>query len=284
MVQSSYTIHEVSESGFNDPAQFTDIGNKMHVANAKGSQIGSPFERLSILRTSKVLRLKRVHHRTLMRIEERLLRGLERINKATVHLQIPTQTRDRAAYLLRKTLPHYTVFMSQVPLVVCVLVMAIREHQLPITEDDVLEIVPTQSRHKNQLNRTKFFLMETLGIKWPSHRPECFIPQVISAIQKNPTVLRRLKRKKGALDYFNRLERLATRLLQSMTSMDYGGRFPDVLAASAVYTIDRLLLHVITQTDAGETIGAVDYSIRSHHNELWKFKSDEIKKLLEVAE
>ena len=280
IVQGTFTIRE---NQFLGPSQSVDIGNKIHVANAQGSLIGHQSERQSILMTSKVLRLRRAHNQTMMRIEQRMIQGFKLINKTAVHLHLPEQTRDRAAYLLRKTLPHYPT-KSQHPLVVCVLVLAIREHQLPLTEDDVLEIILTRLRHKGQLNRAKFFIMEQLGIKWPILRPELFIPKVISAIRKNPKVLRCLKRRNGTPDYFNRLERLSINLLQSMTSNDYGARSPEILAASAVYTIDRLLLHVVSQEDAGETVGVVDHSIRAHHNGFWKHKSDQIEELLEVAE
>jgi transcription initiation factor TFIIIB Brf1 subunit/transcription initiation factor TFIIB len=281
MIHGSYVIRESSYEG---PSQYVDIGLKIHVANAQGSQVGYQRKRQSIFKTSKILRLKRTHYQTVMRVEQRLIQGLILINKTAEQLQLPEQTRDRAAYLLRKTLPHYDIYRSQNTLLVCVLVLAVREHRLPFKESDFLEIISIHSRHKHQLNRTKFFLMKHLGIRWPSHRPECFIPKIISAIQKNPRVLERLERRKGTQDYFNRLERLTTKLLQSMTSIDYGGRFPDILAASAVYTIDSQLLRVITQRDAGETVGVVDFSIRDHYNGLWKHRQAQIEELLEVVE
>lgn len=280
LVQGVYIFREGSYEG---AAQYTDIGNKMHVANAKGSQIGFS-RRQPIFRTSKILRLKRVHHQTTMQIEKRLSRGLIWINKVAERLQLPTQTRDRAAYLLRKTLPHYSIYRIQNPLVVCVLVLAIREHRLPLKEDDVLEIIPLLAKNKNQLNRAKFFVMEHMGISWPTHRPECFIPIVISALRKNPKVLERLELRNGTPDYFNRLERLSTRLLQSMNSIDYGGRYPNNLAASAVYSIDRLILNITTQKTCGEAVGVAEYSVRDHYQNLWKRRLTQIKELLEEAE
>ena len=167
---------------------------------------------------------------------------------------------------------------------VCVLGLAIREHQLPLTEDDVLEIILTRLKHKGQLNRAKFFIMEQLGIKWPRAQPELFIPRIISTIRNNPKVLERLKKRKGTMDYFSKLERISVRLLQSLTFADRGGRSPAILAASAVYTIDRRLLYVTTQDNVGEVFRISEVSIRDHHNRLWKHKSDQIEELLEVAD
>jgi len=278
IVQGTYTAIEGLYSG----SQFVDVGNKMHVVTANGSEIG--YKRQSVFKTSKAVRLKRVHDRMMMRIEERLLRGLKWINMLAAQLNLSVLTRDRAAYLHRTMLPHYNIHKDQKPLVICVLTLAIREHQIPIKESQVLEIIPLLSKNKSILNRTKFFIMEYLGISWPSHRPECFIPQIISTLRKDPNVLRYLERRNGTPEYFSRLERITTKLLQPMTSLDYGSRAPDILAASAIYAVDSFLLKVLTQRSISKASGAVEFAIRIHHSQLWKSKAHLVKKLLEEEE
>lgn len=266
--------------------QSVELGGRVHIANALGSHIGYRRDSESIFRASKILRMKRCQQQAMLRIEQRLQRGLTQINRTSVQLQIPRATRDEAAYLFRKILPHYSVTMNQYLLVFCVLLLAVRMHQLPIREKEIIDVVrlPVNTTTRRPITRTKFFVMKILDIKWPSLRSEIFVPKLISELRKNTCVLERLERKKGSLDYFNKLEVLSTKLLKAITSFDYAGRSPIGLAASAVYSIDSMILHVTTQKTVSESIGVPEYNIRDHVTQLWKKQKYLITKLLEVEE
>ncbi len=282
MKPGSFLLHETENRHY---MQSVELGNRMHIANAHGSHIGYRKGSESIFRASKILRMKRIQQWAMMRNEQRLQRGLLHLNNASVQLQLPRDTRDRAAYLFRKTLPHYSRGNYKI-LVVCILVLVVRLHQLPIREKEIVAVVPIPIRitKRQTITRTKFFVMKILDIKWPSLQPECFIPRLISGLRKNTCVLERLERRKGTLNYFNKLERLSTRLLRSMTYLDYGGRDPVGLAASLIYTIDSMLLHVTTQKTVGKSIGVPEQTVRGHSNKLWEKKKHLINKALEEVE
>lgn len=270
MVQGHYVIYdEIHSLNKSESQQYVSHGRKMHVANCLGSSVGR-ITRIDMLKTSKTLRIRRLQEQTIMNTHYRLLKGLLLLNRAATHLQLPDQTRDHAAFIIRKVIANSDRRHFTDRIVIVAIILAVRQHQLPIRENDVLRFIPYRNKSKTELNQIKWHVANCLNIRWPSSRPEWFIPQIISHIRKNERVIGRLKQNEIDYDYFMRLEHIARAILNQIDSNQYGGRFPNALAASLVYAIDKELLHVTSQNAVSEAFGLKEYTVRGRYHEVWK--------------
>jgi transcription initiation factor TFIIIB Brf1 subunit/transcription initiation factor TFIIB len=228
------------------------------------------------MRASKNLRIQRLQERTILGPHERLLRALVILNRTADQLQLPDQTRDHAAFIVKRILPNYRRGLWVGHLVTAALTLAVRQHRLPVLEADILKFIPLRKYHKTRLNRIKWQVVKSLDIKWPCSQPQWFVPRIISCIRSNSKACEKLSQEDLEYDYFHWLERTAVLILGRVELTNRRGANPAAIAASLVYSIDFKSLHITTQAMVGEAIGFSENSIRDHHRYIWRDRIEAI--------
>ena len=255
------------------------VGGTCHMlAGCEGSFIGSRASLLSeglkpaALRRAARLRIVQIRYTRTNTIDRhtRILRELYHISGV---LDIPQQVLARTATILKKALPLWS--KNGFVLSIAALVQALREFSMPVLETEITAVFSDRGHRISygQISKARRLLMEELGIRHPSLSPLHFLPRIITALQSDPSLLKRLSKKEvDSTSFFQELERSARQQLQQLQVRDKGGRHPFTLAASCCYAMSRHLGYdtLLTQAAVGNACGCHEHSIRDHYSTLWK--------------
>lgn len=255
------------------------VGGACHMlAGCEGSFIGSRASLLSeglkpaALRRAARLRIVQIRYMQTNTITRhtRILRELYHVGGV---LDIPQQVLARTATILKKALPLWT--KNGFVMSIAALVQALRESSMPIRETEIAAVFGDRGHRVScgQINKARRLLWEKLGLKHLPLSPLHFLPQVISALQSDPSLLKRLSKKDiDPVRFFQELERNARQQLQQLQFRDKGGRHPFTLAASCCYTMSHHLGYgtLLTQATVGNACSSHEHSIRDHYQTLWK--------------
>jgi transcription initiation factor TFIIIB Brf1 subunit/transcription initiation factor TFIIB len=266
--------------------QYVSPGERVDIVDGMGSYIGNFNETRSrdshgnTLSKEKELyfrRLNRIYNfRARIRHKESQYRVLKSLNHATVLLQLSDETKQRAAYIYRKSLKHFDQKeVSTHPVIMTVaLFLAIRERSAPVTLQDVIKTF-RQLGHRIPLNKVMRMieiLKKAPGIELVRRISEDYIPCLASKVVRHPEVKVRLHRRFWTpTEYHSLLTRTATLLLKEISPEQRGGRHPYIFAASVLYGADLLIARqsekcaVLTQKLLATITNVAEYSIRDHY-------------------
>ncbi|MFX1465049.1 MAG: hypothetical protein ACFFA5_01065 [Promethearchaeota archaeon] len=271
--------------------QYVSPGHRIDIIDGIGSFIGNFKEKNTrdhqgnLLSKEKELyfrKLNRIYNfRARIRHKESQYRVLKSLNRAVNLLQLSDKTKQRAAYIYRKSLKnddHKEVSTHPV-LVVAALFIAIREMRVPVTLQEVVTAF-RQLGHRipiNKVMRIIEMLKKSPGIELKRRTSEDYIPRLVSKIVRHSEVALRIKRRLWSpSEYQTYLLKTAKMLLESITTEQRGGRHPYIFAASVLYGADLLIAKqskrrsVLTQKLLAKIANVAEYSVRDHYCTLLK--------------
>ena len=271
--------------------QYVSPGERVDIIDGMGSYIGNFKETKSrdhqgnLLPKEKELyfrKLNRIYNfRARIRHKESQYRVLKSLNHATNLLKLSDKTKQRAAYIYRKSLKRidYKEISTHPVLMTVALFLAIRERREPVTLQEVVAAF-RQLGHRIPLNkvmRSIEILKKSPGIELIRRKSEDYIPRLVSKIVRDPDVSVRLKRRFWTLsEYQSLLLNTSNTLLENISPEQRGGRHPYIFAASVLYGADLLIAKtsgrrpVLTQKLLAKIVNVAEYSIRDHYCTLLK--------------
>jgi transcription initiation factor TFIIIB Brf1 subunit/transcription initiation factor TFIIB len=271
--------------------QYVSPGERVDIIDGMGSYIGnfkgtkSRDYQGNLLPKDKELyfrKLNRIYNfRARIRHKESQYRVLKSLNHATTLLQLSDKTKQRAAYIYRKSLkhPNHKEVSTHPVLMTVALFLAIRERKEPVTLQEVITAFK-QLGHRVPLNkvmRVLELLKKCPGIELMRRKSEDYIPRLVSKIVRHPEVISRIRRRLWKLsEYQVLLMRAANKLLEKITLEQRGGRHPYIFAASVLYAADLLIAKqldrrsALTQKLLAKIVNVAEYSIRDHYCTLLK--------------
>ncbi|MFX1520342.1 MAG: hypothetical protein ACFFCD_10525 [Promethearchaeota archaeon] len=271
--------------------QYVSPGERVDIVDGMGSYIGNFKETKSrdhqgnLLPKDKELyfrRLNRIYNfRARIRHKESQYRVLKSLNHVTTLLQLSDKTKQRAAYIYRKSLKHadHKEVSTHPVLMTVALFLAIRERREPVTLQEVITAF-RQLGHRIPLNKV-MRVIENLkkcpGIELTRRKSEDYIPRLVSKIARHPEITSRIQRKLWTSpEYQSLLMKTANMLLEKIAPEQRGGRHPYIFAASVLYGADLLIAKqlsrrpVLTQKLLAKIVNVAEYSIRDHYCTLLK--------------
>lgn len=271
--------------------QYVSPGERVDIIDGLGSYIGNNRDAGNRDHQGKLLskekelyfrRLNRIYNfRARIRHRESQYRVLKSLNRVITLLQLSDKTKQRAAYIYRKSLKQFDhKEISTHPVLMTVaLFLAIRERREPVTLQEVVTAF-RQLGHRIPLNkvmRITEILKKSPGIELIRRKSEDYIPRLVSKIIRHPDVSLRLQRKFWTLpDYRSLLMKTVKTLLEKISPEQRGGRHPYIFAASVLYGADLLIAKttsrrpVLTQKLLAKIVNVAEYSIRDHYCTLLK--------------
>ncbi|MFX1521694.1 MAG: hypothetical protein ACFFCD_17445 [Promethearchaeota archaeon] len=271
--------------------QYVSPGERVDIVDGMGSYIGSFKEtnsrdyqgnQLSKDKELYFKKLNRIYNfRARIRHKESQYRVLKSLNRATVLLQVSDKTKQRAAYIYRKSLKHadQKEALTHPVLMAAAFFMAVRERREPITLQEVITVFE-QLGHRiapKKVIRGIETLKKCPGIELVRRKSEDYIPRLASKVIKHPEITSRIRRRlwKSSV-YQSLLMKTANMLLDKITPEQRGGRHPYIFAAAVLYGADLLIAKqfdrrsVLTQKLLAKIVNVAEYSIRDHYCTLLK--------------
>jgi transcription initiation factor TFIIIB Brf1 subunit/transcription initiation factor TFIIB len=265
--------------------QYVSPGERVDIVDGMGSYIGNFNETKSrdshgnTLSKEKELyfrRLNRIYNfRARIRHKESQYRVLKSLNHAAVLLQLSDETKQRAAYIYRKSLKEFNKKELTHPVLIsAALFLAIRERREPVTLQEIISVFG-QLGHRipaKKVLRGIEILKKAPGIELVRRTSEDYIPCLASKVVRHPEVKVRLHRRFWTpTEYHSLLTRTATLLLEEIAQEQRGGRHPYIFAVSVLYGADLLIARqsekcaVLTQKLLATITNVAEYSIRDHY-------------------
>ncbi len=268
-------------------------GNRMHIADGLGTFMGyyNTWD-LKDARGVPLNKAKRDFFIRLKRLNDIWLHVADKekrpqytqfrtLNEITATLEIPPQTRDRAAYLFRSV---YQELKSKIQItyreiLAASLYLAIREHRVMIRLDELTLTLNQQGSEveSKKIIRAAGKIRKQLGAKVAvrTNRGEDYIDRVIEKLAHSATIQDLLKRRK--IDEETYFQELRSTVLEMFTRWTHrGGRNPYILAAAMLVGADKVLMakkkqkELLTQTTVARISEVAEYSLRDHYLKLIK--------------
>lgn len=265
-------FHVCRECGTTDTRHITTRPYEYDRSRAK--VLGSDIGYSSRLPEGKFFKLRREQIRTRFR-NDRFYSALKRLEHISRQLNFTECGRERSIALIKQAKSRgwnssYTALSAA-----CMLV-ASKEEGLPVGHHEIVSLWSAYSRTvtRRNVNKTLFWLMDRMNVSIPLKTPLDYLPRMISALQMSLKVNQKLdKYDINKHDFFCELTRQTRKLIENSSCLDYGGRSPKRLAASAVYVIGKLISmksFAWTQKGVTETCGIPSYTLRGHTAMWWR--------------
>lgn len=272
----------------NPPAtQFVSLGNRPNIVDGMGSYMGchattrffdAASKPLHPTNQTKFRRLKyRYEMSTKISANEPLYKSLIRLNRTCSMLEISHSIRDESSHLLQKTkkqmkLKSPDMFINNARLGCTCLIAVLRKRRAPFSDQQVLDMYIPNSKPR-YLTKYKAWMQDNMDITFYEAAPfKKWIPKVISDLEKSPVLTDRIERKgEDHTKFFRKLKKGVKIVADELTSRDYLGKNPKILAVSLCYAVSKLICpRIPSQMLYGEITDTVEYSIRGHYANLWK--------------
>lgn len=286
MVDPTYQLTKKRSDAPNATA-FVALGNRPNILDGMGSYIGhfrnqyfidGTGTMLSSRKQKKFSRLKRVYE-TRIRIgnKEAMYRALRRINHVCALLGVSHDIRDEAGHSLKKAIKlmrQQGMFTDHIKFGCACLVAALRKGRAPVSDQQLIDMfMPESGRGPRYISKAKEWLQTNMDMVFFHEKPFMkWIPSAISTLRHNEVFIARLHKKgQDPNTYFSRLTKGVEMVAEKLTSWDYQGKAPRIVAASMIYAVSRNICGTaMNQTIAATSTDTAEYSIRDHYKHLWK--------------
>lgn len=210
--------------------------------------------KLSSKQKFDMLRLRKWHKVSISSsIERNLVQAIEKLERLSSQLGLPTQVRDEALLIYKNAINRGLVKGRSINSVVAAsLYAACRRLKIPITLDEFAKY--TEAAERKDIARCYRFLVKDANIKVNVSDPIDFIERLIHLLGIRPTIYSRAKE-----IILNARERGLT-----------AGKDPAGLAAAAVYIAATLDGEKLTQKDVAKAANVTEVTVRNRFKELVK--------------
>jgi transcription initiation factor TFIIIB Brf1 subunit/transcription initiation factor TFIIB len=246
-----------------------------------GSYVGKPVPRkdnngqkLSSAARQKAMTLRKYNNRARWTNRDvRIANAFRALEVPLQQLELPHIVLRRAGEILQRSIDSWDMKNIH-PVAVASFLWAVRQYDIPVSEQEILDVYPHASFAVPTLNKAKFHLQEALGDIFPLLSAAQFVPRYLSELRKLQDVRERARINDVDLErYFCEIEKRTYSVLRQVKGhSDFQGRCPPALAASAIYAMLRIdePPKLLTQKNLEEATAVTSYSVRCHWVRLWK--------------
>lgn len=273
--------------------QYASISERPGSMKTLGTYVGGYHKRLRIDAKGKNLKIPaKRHFRRLKSINDiylhfhgrqREYRAHQLLTRTCSTLQITESAKADAIFLFQRVqLPLYKKLKLS-ELTIGALYLAIRSKKENIELARLISVVQNQGylmRGKNII-RAAALIRQHVHIRVSHVKSEEYLENILSRLERDPTILRRIgKRIKDQREYFRCLRLSAKKLLQNFPLLSRGGRNPFILAASIIVASDILLARhslfpqcymrqsrrgILTQKHIAKLLNIAEFTLREHY-------------------
>ncbi len=273
---NQYASVSEKPSGIKTLGTYVGSYHKKYLADTKGTLLRIPAKR-------QYRRLKSLNDIYLhFNGRQREYRGYHFLTRICSGLQITETTKADALFLFQRVHSHLNKEIKLTHMIMGSLYLAIRSRKENIELARLVCASQNQGYliHGKSILKAASLIRQYAKVRISHVKSEEYLNNIISRLQRDPEVLKRMNRKiTDQYEYFHCLRLEAKKLLLNFPLTERGGRNPFILAASIIIAADILLARqicyqhcyrrpsrrgILTQKYMSELLNIAEFTLREH--------------------